>query len=263
MIKEKNKTTKSSKIIIKEKDCSCYNTFDFAEFFMGTVIILIGLGYLLNSLGIIYTKFDFWEFWPLLIVFAGLSLFNKKSIFSNIVGGLVLLIAIFFIGMVFLTPTGSIHTINKNTNKAASLPAPIALEQKPAENTQKVELFYYNQLKDKNSTCNGDYVLPIERQIPITKTPIKDTLNLLISGELTPMEKNQGFTTEFPNNNFKLLEANYDYDSETLILKFTEVPGFTDGGSCRVGILANEIIKTAKQFGIKNVIFSPETLFQP
>jgi len=132
-----------------------------------------------------------------------------------------------------------------------------------AENTQKVELFYYNRTADKNIDCGGEFVLPVERQIPLTKTPIKDTINLLISGQLTQAEKEQGFTTEFPNPGFKLLEANYDYDSETLILKFTEVPGFTDGGSCRISILANEIIKTIKQFGVKNIVFVPESLFQP
>jgi hypothetical protein len=131
------------------------------------------------------------------------------------------------------------------------------------ENNKTVELFYYNRLADKDSSCGSEYILPLKRQIPTTQTPIKDAINLLISGQLTSTEKEQGFLTEFPNPGFKLLDANYDYDSETLALRFTEVPGFTDGGSCRVGILANEIIKTAKQFGVKNVVFIPESLFQP
>ncbi|MEI8091436.1 MAG: hypothetical protein WCG98_04300 [bacterium] len=47
-------------------------------------------------------------------------------------------------------------------------------------------------------------------------------------------------------------------------MEFTDVPGFTDGGSARMLILANSITKTAMQFpGVKKVEFSPETLFQP
>jgi hypothetical protein len=49
-----------------------------------------------------------------------------------------------------------------------------------------------------------------------------------------------------------------------LTLKFTEVPGFTDGGSARMLILSSTIEKTALQFpGVKEVVFLPETLFQP
>jgi len=50
----------------------------------------------------------------------------------------------------------------------------------------------------------------------------------------------------------------------TLMLEFTEVPGFTDGGSARMLILWNVIEKTAHQFpGVKHVTFTPDILFQP
>jgi len=126
----------------------------------------------------------------------------------------------------------------------------------------KVQLFYYNQLEDKNIECGQDYVLPVEREIDLTQTPIQDTINLLIKGEITQEEKDRGFTTEFPNAAFKLLSANLK--DGVLSLEFTEVPGFTGGGSCRISILASQIIKTAKQFsGVNEVILLPESIFQP
>lgn len=126
----------------------------------------------------------------------------------------------------------------------------------------KVQLYYYNQLEDKEIRCGVDYVLPVEREINLTKTPIKDTINLLIKGEIKEEEKELGFITEFPNNDFKLLGA--DLRDETLYLEFSEVPGFTSGGSCRVSLLANQVIKTAKQFsGVSEVILLPESIFQP
>lgn len=130
------------------------------------------------------------------------------------------------------------------------------------EQKTKVQLYYYNQLEDKDIECGHKYVLPVEREIPLTQTPIQDTINLLIKGEITEQEKQAGFTTEFPNKDFKLLSANLK--DGILYLEFTEVPGFTGGGSCRISILANQIIKTAKQFpGVNEVILLPESIFQP
>lgn len=126
----------------------------------------------------------------------------------------------------------------------------------------KVQLFYYNQLEDKDVECGQNYVLPVEREIDSTQTPIQDTINLLIKGEITQAEKDAGFTTEFPNADFKLLSANLK--DGVLSLEFTEVPGFTTGGSCRVSILSSQIIKTAKQFpDVNEVILLPESIFQP
>jgi hypothetical protein len=126
----------------------------------------------------------------------------------------------------------------------------------------KIQLFYYNKLEDKDIECGIKYVLPIEREIDLTQTPLQDAINLLIKGEITQEEKEKGFITEFPNEDFKLISANLK--EGVLYLEFTEVPGFTSGGSCRVSILANQIIKTAKQFlGVNEVILLPESIFQP
>jgi hypothetical protein len=142
-----------------------------------------------------------------------------------------------------------------------------ALIEPAAAAKKTIELFYYNQIQDEGlgggeQTCNPDAILPVEREVEVTGTPIQDAINLLMQGLLTAKEKSDGFTTEFPNKNFKLLGANLA--DGILTLEFTEVPGFTSGGSCRVGLLANQIIKTAKQFeGVREVRFKPEELFQP
>ena len=126
----------------------------------------------------------------------------------------------------------------------------------------KISLFYYNQSDDKENTCDSDYILPVERSIPQSNNQIRDAINLLLKGKLTEKEQAAGFFTEFPNEKFKLLDSSLA--DGKLTLKFSEVPGFTTGGSCRVGILASEIIKTAKQFPeVKKIIFDPETLFEP
>lgn len=131
-----------------------------------------------------------------------------------------------------------------------------------------VSLYYYNAVADRNISggnnagCSKDAILPVGRVMPQTKTPIQDSIKLLLKGEISDAEKQQGFQTEFPHPGFELLGA--DLKNSVLTLEFSEVPGFTDGGSCRVSILANQIIKTAKQFdGVREVKFKPETLFQP
>ncbi|MGB9598670.1 MAG: hypothetical protein ACPLZH_02395, partial [Minisyncoccales bacterium] len=92
---------------------------------------------------------------------------------------------------------------------------------------RKVLLYYYNPEKDKdekgNIKCSRDGLVPIEREIPITKTPIQDTINLLLKGKenLTEKEKSQGITTEYPLESFKLKSANLKPDG-TLILEFED-----------------------------------------
>lgn len=131
---------------------------------------------------------------------------------------------------------------------------------------RKIKLYYYNVKKDKEIadyiSCGPEAVLPVEREIQITKTPIQDAVKLLLEGRLSEEEKNNGFLTEFPLSGFKLMEANLK--NGVLTLKFDDPENKTSGGSCRVGILWNQIEKTAKEFSeVKEVKFLPETIFQP
>jgi hypothetical protein len=134
---------------------------------------------------------------------------------------------------------------------------------------QKVLLYYYNSDLDKdefgNIKCSRDGLIAVEREIPVSKTPIQDTINLLLKGKenLTQEDIDRGITTEYPLEEFSLSEVNFKEDG-TLILKFNDPLNKTGGGSCRVGILWFQIEATAKQFsGVQRVQFLPEELFQP
>jgi hypothetical protein len=134
---------------------------------------------------------------------------------------------------------------------------------------KKVSLYYYNPEKDKdesdNIKCSRDGLVVIEREIPASKTPIKDVINLLLKGKenLRGEDIEQGITTEYPLEGFTLEEVNLKEDG-TLILKFNDLLNKTSGGSCRAGILWFQIEATAKQFSeVKQVRFLPEEIFQP
>lgn len=138
--------------------------------------------------------------------------------------------------------------------------------QKTSEQMKTVKLYYYNSSSDKDSTgniiCSRKGLVALNREIPITNTPIQDTINLLLSGNLTSSEKAQGISTEYPLQGLSLTAASLN--SGVLTLTFNDPNNKTGGGSCRVGILWFQIEATAKQFsGVSSVRFMPEELFQP
>jgi hypothetical protein len=132
--------------------------------------------------------------------------------------------------------------------------------------TRKMDLYYYNETKDRAIAeylpCSPDAVLPVTREVPFSKTPVQDAVNLLLNGDLSDADKLAGFKTEFPLAGFKLAGANLI--DGTLTLKFDDPENRSGGGSCRVALLTSQISKTARQFSeVKEVRFEPETLFQP
>lgn len=139
-------------------------------------------------------------------------------------------------------------------------------EMKTPEN-QNITLFYYNPLNDlfpgtRNIQCSANGLVAVSSTIPKTSTPIEDAVNLLLKGEISPDEKAQGATTEFPLTGFKLTGASLV--NGVLTLTFNDPNNQTSGGSCRAAVLWAQIEATAKQFpGVNEVKFSPSTLFQP
>lgn len=132
--------------------------------------------------------------------------------------------------------------------------------------TRTVKLYYYNPPLDEdsygNTLCSRQGLAAVERKIPVTQTPIQDTIRLLIAGQLTVAEKAQGITTEYPLEGFSLKGASLL--NGVLTLEFQDSNNKTGGGSCRVGILWFQIETTAKQFPeVQTVRFIPEELFQP
>lgn len=153
------------------------------------------------------------------------------------------------------------------TTVASSSPLQSTVSPFAAQVPTKIALYYFNTKEDAKlppeQQINVDSLLPVYRMFPATDNLLRDAISYLIQGVLTATEKSSGFSTEFPNKDFRLLSTNIDTEG-VLTLEFTEVAGFTDGGSARMLIMANSIIKTAKQFpGVKKVVFVPETLFQP
>lgn len=135
--------------------------------------------------------------------------------------------------------------------------------------SKKILLYYYNPQKDKdesgNIKCSKEGLVAIEREIPLSKTPIQDTINLLLKGKenLNLEDIKQGINTEYPLDGFKLKNINLEQNGN-LILEFEDTFNKTIGGSCRVNILWSQIEATAKQFPeVKNVEFLPKDLFQP
>ncbi|MEK7555206.1 MAG: GerMN domain-containing protein [Patescibacteria group bacterium] len=147
-----------------------------------------------------------------------------------------------------------------------SAPMPIELCGEKSQAEKSVKLYYYNSDLDKdefgNTACSRNGLVSIERKIPLTKTPIQDTIKLLLSGDITNKERSMGINTEYPLEGFSLKGALLK--DEILTLEFDDLNNKTSGGSCRAGILWFQIEATAKQFSeVKQVRFLPEELFQP
>lgn len=132
--------------------------------------------------------------------------------------------------------------------------------------TRTIKLYYYNEDKDKDASgnilCSAQGLEAVERQIPLTISPIQDTVRLLLQGQLTSQEKARGIDTEFPLSELSLTGASLANGS--LTLSFDDPENRTSGGACRAGILWAQIEATAKQFSeVSEVEFLPEELFQP
>jgi len=169
----------------------------------------------------------------------------------------------------FVTPDikeGTLVFKKDNPSGLAEQDDELVIPIKFSEAVKNVQLYYYNQKRDQEIadyiSCGPEAVLPVSREIALTQTPIQDTINLLLEGNLTPEEKEAGFSPMFPLEGVKLTGANLK--DGTLTLEFDDPFSRTGGGACRAGILWNQIRKTAQQFSeVKDVRFLPEELFQP
>ncbi len=135
----------------------------------------------------------------------------------------------------------------------------------PVETGTHLKLYYYNPSLDQGpggAQCSSKGLVAVERVIPKTTTPLKDSIQLLLRGELSDEERAQGITTEFPLSGVSLKSATIVNGLATLT--FTDPQNKTGGGSCRVAILWAQISATAKQFPtVKDVRYMPGEVFQP
>ncbi len=175
--------------------------------------------------------------------------------------------------LVFSTPTTESGVLILEKDNPSGLPEhadqveiPVRFSLDTATREQIVTLYYYNPEADTdesgNIMCSEAGLVPVEREIPVTQTPIQDTIKLLIEGEITTTEAEEGIETEYPLDGFELTGANLN--DGILTLSFIDPENQTTGGSCRTGILWFQIRKTAEQFtAVDEVYFQPEELFQP
>ncbi len=173
----------------------------------------------------------------------------------------------------FNNPTTEFGVLILEKNNPSGLPehadqveVPVRFSLTDTVEKQTITLYYYNPELDTdesgNIMCSEDGLVPVKREIPITQTPIQDTINLLIEGKITSTEADQGIETEYPLDGFNLTGANLK--DGILTLSFADPENKTSGGSCRTGILWFQIKKTAQQFtAVDEVYFQPEELFQP
>ncbi len=128
-----------------------------------------------------------------------------------------------------------------------------------------VYLYFYNPDLDQGPggvQCSKKGLVAVERVLPKTVTPLKESIELLLRGELSDKEREQGLSTEFPLSGLSLKSVELVQGVATLI--FDDPQHKTGGGSCRVAILWSQIEATAKQFStVTSVRFMPEELFQP
>lgn len=131
--------------------------------------------------------------------------------------------------------------------------------------TTNVNLYYYNPSLDVvngNVECSERGLVSVNRNIPKSNSVIKDTIELLIQGNLNDDEMSQGITTEFPLNGF-ILEST-SLANEVLTLTFHDPNNQSSGGSCRTSILLAQVTATARQFeGVSEVKILPNEVFQP
>jgi len=164
------------------------------------------------------------------------------------------------------TNEGTLVFKNDNPSGLIENEKKIEIPIKFSKETQNISLYFYNEKKDKEIadyvSCSAEAVLPVERKVFLSQTPIQDTIKLLLQGNLTEEEKIFGFSTEFPLIGLELIGVNLK--DGLLTLEFNDLYNKTIGGSCRVNLLWNQIVKTAKQFPeVKEVKFLPEDIFQP
>lgn len=165
------------------------------------------------------------------------------------------------------TATGTLILRNDNPSGLPENADEIRIPVRFSTTERSIRLYYYNSNLDKdgsgNILCSSKGLVGVSRTIPVTQTPLQDTLRLLLRGELTSSERANSITTEFPLPGVTLTGATISASGATVI-SISDPSLKTSGGSCRVNVLRAQIEATARQFdSVKSVSFSPITILQP
>lgn len=176
----------------------------------------------------------------------------------------------FSITLTFAQPTTATGTLILRKDNPSGLPEnddELRIPVRFSTSERSVSLYYYDSRLDKdvsgNILCSAKGLVNVTRTIPITQTPLQDTVRLMLTGNLTADEKSAGITTEFPLSGVSLISATLPA-SGALTISLADPFNKTSGGACRAQVLRAQVEATAKQFSsVKSVTFSPSTVFQP
>lgn len=165
------------------------------------------------------------------------------------------------------TATGTLILRNDNPSGLPETQRELRIPVRFSTTERTVKLFYYDGRLDTdvngNILCSSKGLVAVNRTIPVTQTPLQDTLRLLLRGELTSEERARGVTTEFPLPQVSLTSASLA-SSGALRIAIADPLNRTSGGACRAQVLRAQVEATARQFeNVTSVSFTPETLFQP
>lgn len=106
---------------------------NFGRFFLGFFIVLVGIIFLLNSLNIFLLNINFWNIWPVLIIFIGLSFFNSKNLLSMLLGVIVTMLSMIMLFLSFFNPYVAV-------DKSQMLYFPLAIAKDSNANTASVTI---------------------------------------------------------------------------------------------------------------------------
>lgn len=138
---------------------------------------------------------------------------------------------------------------------------------KPAGDMSESFIYLYHpdldQDDDGNMMCSEEGLVPMHRSVPGEGLGlIENTINTLLSGELTFEEEETGFITDYPLEGFSLVDISLD--NGHLEITFADPNSSSTGGSCRVQILKGQLTKTVLHFDeVDRVSIYPEEFFQP
>jgi len=137
----------------------------------------------------------------------------------------------------------------------------------PEREPEMIYLYYYNPQKDTdkegNILCSRGGLVSVTRILPASASEQWEAaVQLLLEGDIYPIEREAGMTTEFPLEGLSLQEAGLE--NGALVLSFKDLQGKTTGGACRTSVLRFQIEETVLQFpDVHEVLFYPEDVFQP
>lgn len=134
------------------------------------------------------------------------------------------------------------------------------------KDVRTVALYFYDEKRDRDSSgalsCSKAGLVPVSRAVASTSAIVSDTLELLLSGNISNKEREAGLSTGFPLSGVTLQQVAVENATATIAIRDPEHK--TSGGACRASLLRLQVEETVRQFSsIKNVVITPEDAFQP